>query len=47
MVCVIIIESIRWEETDLKYEITVTQFAEDLSLWLSQADLIHLAENMK
>jgi hypothetical protein len=38
---------LRWEETDLKYEITVVQFAEDTSVWLSHADLLNLAGNMK
>lgn len=39
--------ALRWEETDLKYEISVVQFAENTLVWLTQSDLLNLAENMK
>ena len=38
---------LRWDEIDLKYEITVAQFAEDTSTWMNHQDLLNLAENMK
>jgi hypothetical protein len=38
---------LRWEETDLKYEIIISQFAKDHSTWLSPTELITLAENLK
>jgi hypothetical protein len=39
--------TLRWKEEELKYEINISQFAEDISLWLTKEDLISLAENMK
>lgn len=39
--------SLRWEEADLKYQLTVLQFADDISAWLDHQDLVNLAENMK
>jgi hypothetical protein len=39
--------TLRWEERDLKYEISVDQFAENTSVWLTRSDLLNLAENMK
>ena len=38
---------LRWQETDLKYELSVDQLTDDTSLWLAQPDLIKLAGNMK
>jgi hypothetical protein len=38
---------LRWQETDLKYEFSVDQLSDDTSLWLTQSDLIKLAETMK
>ncbi len=39
--------TLRWKETDLKYEINVSQLSGDTSLWLTKQGLIDLAENMK
>jgi hypothetical protein len=38
---------LRWQETDLKYELSVDQLTDNTSLWLTQSDLIKLAETMK
>lgn len=39
--------ALRWQEDDLKYEINLTQFVEEVSLRLTSPDLIHLAETMR
>ena len=38
---------LRWQETDLKYQFSVNQLTDNTSLWLTQSDLIKLAETMK
>jgi hypothetical protein len=39
--------TLRWQETDLKYEISVDQFAENTSVWLSPSDLVNIASHLK
>jgi hypothetical protein len=39
--------TLRRQDGDLNYEINVTQFAEATYLWLTQEDLISLAEGLR